>query len=109
MSLTEDFRQTLVKRVPRDLPFAHAMLGAATTPFPNDKPELSRVILPVMASARRGLEELLYARADPPSRLQMTRSVNGKSNMVHIAPIYGAVSSKMKIAPQARTVASRDV
>lgn len=45
MTLTRDFKQTVVERVERDLDFAKALLDEAATGFLSGKPDMTRLIL----------------------------------------------------------------
>jgi hypothetical protein len=45
MSLTRDFKKTVVARIERDPAFAKALLDEAATLFLSDEPETARVIL----------------------------------------------------------------
>lgn len=45
MTLTRDFKQTIIERVERDPAFAKALLDEAATLFPNGEAETARLIL----------------------------------------------------------------
>ncbi len=51
MTLTRDFKQTVVERVSRDPDFAKALLDEATTLFLSGEPDTARVILRDLVNA----------------------------------------------------------
>ena len=58
MSLTRNFKQTVVERVERDSAFAQALLDEAATLFLNGEPETARLILRDLVNATIGFEQL---------------------------------------------------
>jgi hypothetical protein len=56
MTLTREFRQTVVERIRRDAEFARALLDEAATLFPNGEPDMSRLILRDLVNATVGFE-----------------------------------------------------
>lgn len=59
ITLTRDFKETVVARVARDPKFAKALLDEAATLFLNGEPEAARLILRDLVNATVGFEGLL--------------------------------------------------
>lgn len=58
MTLTRDFKQTVVERVERDPAFAKALLDEATTLFLIGEPDAASLILRDLVNAPVGFENL---------------------------------------------------
>jgi DNA-binding phage protein len=104
MALTRDFKQTVIERVERDPGFAKAMLDKAATLFLNGEPELARIILRDLVNATVGFEELAALTDKPSKSLHRMLSANGNPSMDNLAAIFGAVSSRLNVGLEARTV-----
>lgn len=104
MALTRDFKQTVIERVEREPEFAKAMLDEAATLFLNGEPELARIILRDLVNATVGFEALAQLTDKPSKSLHRMLSANGNPSMDNLAAIFGAVSTRLKVGFEARTV-----
>lgn len=104
MALTRDFKQTVVERVERDPAFAKAMLDEAATLFLNGEAELARIILRDLVNATVGFEELAILTERPPKSLHRMLSASGNPSMDNLAAIFGAVSSRLHVGLEARSI-----
>ena len=104
MTLTRDFKQTVVERVQRDPEFARALLDEAATLFLNGEPETARVILRDLVNATVGFEQLAMETAKPSKSLHRMLSARGNPSMDNLAAIFGAVRRKLKVGIEVRTV-----
>ena len=104
MALTRDFKQTVIERVERDPSFAKAMLDEAATLFLNGEPEVARIILRDLVNATGGFEELALLTDKPSKSLHRMLSAHGNPGMDSLAAIFGAVSSRLHVALEARAV-----
>jgi DNA-binding phage protein len=104
MTLTRDFKQTVVERAQRDPEFARALLDEAATLFLNGEPEAARVILRDLVKATVGFEELAMETAKPSKSLHRMLSARGNPSMDNLAAIFGAIRRKLKVGIEVRTV-----
>jgi DNA-binding phage protein len=104
MTLTRDFKQTVVERAQRDPEFARALLDEAATLFLNGEPETARVILRDLVNATVGFEQLAMETAKPSKSLHRMLSARGNPSMDNLAAIFGAVRRKLKVGIEVRTV-----
>lgn len=58
MTVTRDFKQTIVERVERDPAFAKALQDEAATLFLGEEPDVARLILCDLLNAAGGFEAL---------------------------------------------------
>jgi len=104
MTLTKDFKVTVVERVKRDPKFAEALLDEAAALFLNGEPETARLILRDLVNATIGFEGLALATAKPSKSLHRMLSAEGNPNMDNLAAIFGAVRRKLKVGIKVHAV-----
>ena len=66
MTLTRDFKQSVLERVQRDPEFARALLDEATTLFLNGEADTARLVLRDLVNATVGFEALAAETAKRP-------------------------------------------
>ena len=98
MTLTRDFKQTVVERVERDPEFAKALLDEAATLFLCGEPETARLILRDLVNATVGFEKLAVLTHKPSKSLHRMLSSTGNPSMDNLAAIFGAVRSWLKVS-----------
>ena len=104
MTLTRDFKETIVARVQRDPEFAKALLDEAATLFLGGEPDTARLILRDLVNATVGFEGLAGMTQKPSKSLHRMLSPKGNPSMDNIAAIFGAVQSGLNVAWDVRTV-----
>lgn len=104
MTLTRDFRQTVVERVQRDPEFAKALLDEAATLFLSGEPDAARLILRDLVNATLGFEQLAHLTQKPSKSLHRMLSPNGNPSMDNLAAIFGAVRNWLKVSFDVRVV-----
>jgi DNA-binding phage protein len=104
MTLTRDFKQTIVERVERDPAFAKALLDEAATLFLSGEPDAARLILRDLVNATVGFEHLAELTHKPSKSLHRMLSPKGNPSMDNLAAIFGAVRSWLKVAFDIRVV-----
>lgn len=104
MSLTRDFKQTVVERVERDPDFAKALLDEAATLFLSGEPDTARLILRDLVNATLGFEELAELTRKPSKSLHRMLSSRGNPNMDNLAAIFGAIRGWLKVAFDVRVI-----
>ncbi len=104
MTLTRDFKQTVVERVTRDPDFAKALLDEAATLFLSSEPDAARVILRDLVNATVGFEHLAELTQKPSKSLHRMLSPNGNPSMDNLAAIFGAVRDWLKVTFDVRVV-----
>ena len=97
MSLTRNFKQTVIERVERDPDFAKALLDEAATLFLSDEPETARLILRDLVNATLGFEQLAALTDKPSKSLHRMLSPNGNPSMDNLAAIFGAMRARLKV------------
>jgi DNA-binding phage protein len=90
MTLTRDFRQTVVERVQRDPAFAKALLDEAATLFLSGEPDSARLILRDLVNATVGFEGLAELTSKPSKSLHRMLSPKGNPSMDNLAAIFDA-------------------
>lgn len=106
MTLTRDFKQTVVERVERDPEFARALLDEATTLFLEGEPDAARLILRDLVNATVGFEGLAEITHKPSKSLHRMLSPKGNPSMDNLAAIFSAVSHGLKVSFDVRVVAT---
>lgn len=106
MTLTRDFRQTVVERVQRDPEFAKALLDEAATLFLSGEPDAARLILRDLVNATLGFEQLAQLTQKPSKSLHRMLSPKGNPSMDNLAAIFGAVRNWLKVSFDVRVVAT---
>lgn len=104
MTLTRDFRQTVVERVRRDPDFAKALLDEAATLFLSGEPDAARLILRDLVNATVGFESLAELTHKPSKSLHRMLSPKGNPSMDNLAAIFGAVRNWLKVIFDVRVV-----
>jgi DNA-binding phage protein len=104
MTLTRDFKQTVVNRVARDPAFAKALLDEAATLFLSGEPDAARLILRDLVNATVGFENLAEITHKPSKSLHRMLSPKGNPSMDNLAVIFGAVKDFMKVNFDVRVV-----
>jgi hypothetical protein len=69
MTLTRDFKQTVIQRIERDPVFAQALLDEAATLFLSGEPETARLVLRDLVNATVGFEALANLTHKPSKSL----------------------------------------
>lgn len=103
MTLTRNFKQTVIERVERDPAFAQLMLDEAATLFLNGEPETARVILRDLVNATMGFEKLAKSTNGNSKSLHRMLSASGNPNMDNLAAIFSAVRKTLKVNLQVST------
>lgn len=98
MTLTRDFKQTVVERVKRDPDFAKALLDEAATLFLSGEPDAARLILRDLVNATVGFENLAEITNKPSKSLHRMLSPKGNPSMDNLAAIFGAIRNWLKVA-----------
>lgn len=104
MTLTRDFKQTVVERVVRDPDFAKALLDEAATLFLSGEPDAARLILRDLVNATVGFENLAELTQKPSKSLHRMLSPRGNPSMDNLAAIFGAIRTWLKVAFDVRVV-----
>ena len=104
MTLTRDFKQTVVERVERDPAFAKALLDEAATLFLSGEPDAARLILRDLVNATVGFENLAELTNKPSKSLHRMLSRKGNPSMDNLAAIFSAVQNWLKVAFDVRVV-----
>ena len=104
MTLTRDFKQTVVERVERDPDFAKALLDEAVTLFLSGEPAAARLILRDLVNATVGFEGLSEMTHRPSKSLHRMLSPKGNPSMDNLAAIFGAVRNWLKVTFDVRVV-----
>ena len=104
MTLTRDFKQTVVERVERDQDFAKALLDEAATLFLSGEPDVARLILRDLVNATVGFESLAELTRKPSKSLHRMLSPKGNPSMDNLAAIFSAVQNWLKVAFDVRVV-----
>ena len=104
MTLTRDFKQTVVERVERDPDFAKALLDEAATLFLSGEPDVARLILRDLVNATIGFESLAELTHKPSKSLHRMLSPKGNPSMDNLAAIFSAVRNWLKVTFDVRVV-----
>jgi DNA-binding phage protein len=104
MTLTRDFKQTVVERVARDPDFAKALLDEAATLFLSGEPDAARLILRDLVNATVGFETLSELTHKPSKSLHRMLSPKGNPSMDNLAAIFEAVRNWLKVTFDVRVV-----
>ncbi len=104
MTLTRDFKKTVVERVERDPVFAKALLDEAATLFLSGEPDTARLILRDLVNATVGFEQLAQLTQKPSKSLHRMLSPKGNPSMDNLAAIFGAVKNNLRVGFDVRVV-----
>ncbi len=97
MTLTRDFKQTVIERVERDPDFAKALLDEAATLFLSGEPDTARLILRDLVNATVGFEHLAALTHKPSKSLHRMLSPSGNPSMDNLAAIFSAIKSWLRV------------
>ena len=106
MTLTRDFKQTIVNRVERDPEFAKALLDEAAPLFLSGEPDAARLILRDLVNVTVGLESLAELTNKPSKSLHRMLSLKGNPSMDNLAAIFAAVRGWLRVTFDVRVVAA---
>ena len=101
MTLTRNFKETVIQRVQDDSSFAQALLDEAATLFLNGEPEIARMMLRDLVNATIGFEQLAALTEKPSKSLHRMLSPTGNPSMDNLAAIFRAVREKLQVSLQA--------
>ena len=104
MTLTRNFRKTVVARVERDPAFARALLDEAASLFLSGEPDTARLILRDLVNATVGFETLAELTHKPSKSLHRMLSQHGNPSMDNLAAIFGAIRTWLKVTFDVRVV-----
>ena len=104
MTLTRDFKQTVIARVQRDPAFAKALLDEAASLFLSGEPDTARLILRDLVNATVGFEQLAALTQKPSKSLHRMLSQKGNSGMDNLAAIFDAVRNGLKVSDDVRAL-----
>lgn len=102
MTLTRDFKHTLVERAQRDPEFARALLDEAAALIFNGEPETARLVLRDLVNATIGFEGLAAKTKKPAKSLHRMLSARGNPGMDSLSAILSAVQQKVGTTAGAR-------
>jgi DNA-binding phage protein len=104
MTLTRDYKKTIVDRVEHDPAFAKALLDEAATLFLSGEPDTARLILRDLVNATVGFEQLAELTHKPSKSLHRMLSPKGNPSMDNLATIFSAVKNWLKVGFDVRVV-----
>ena len=104
MTLTRDFKQTVVERVKRDPAFDNALLDEAATLFLSGEPDAARLILRDLVNATVGFELLAELTHKPSKSLHRMLSPKGNPSMDNLAAIFSAIRDWLKVTFDVRVI-----
>ena len=107
MTLTREFKQTIVERVKRDPAFANALLDEAASLFLGGEPDAARLILRDLVNATVGFEHLAELTHKPSKSLHRMLSPKGNPSMDNLAAIFFAVRNWQKVTFDVRVIGHR--
>jgi DNA-binding phage protein len=101
MTLTREFKETVVQRVQHDPDFGRALLNKAATLFLNGEADTARLILRDLVNATVRFEGLAVATAKPAKSLHRMLSRKGNPSMDNLAAIFCAIRKTLGVSLQA--------
>jgi len=104
MTLTRDFKDTVVTRVQNDPDFAQSLLDEAATLFLNGEPDTAKYILRDLVNATIGFEQLAQFVDKPAKSVHRMLSPSGNPTMTNLAAIFAALKQAMNVELEAHTV-----
>ena len=102
MTLTRDYKQTVIRRVVKDEVFAKSMLDEALTLFLGGEPEVARLMLRELVNATVGFEELAVLTHKPSKSLHRMLSAKGNPSMDNLSMIFGALRDRLQVSIEVR-------
>jgi len=106
MTLSRDFKHTVVERVQRDPAFARALLDEAATLFLSGEPDAARLILRDLVNATVGFAQLAQLTHKPSKSLHRMLSPAGNPSMDNLASIFQAVRQRLQVSLVAHSKAA---
>ncbi len=97
MTLTRDFKETVIARVQRDPDFAKALFDEAATLFLNGEADTAKLMLRDLVNATIGFEQLAQAIEKPSKSLHRMLSPSGNPTMTSLCAILKALKNFLKI------------
>lgn len=97
MTLTRDFKETVIKRVQDEPEFAAALLDEAASLFLNGEPETARLILRDLVNATVGFEKLADETSRPSKSLHRMLSAKGNPTMENLNAIFNVLRQRLKV------------
>jgi len=104
MTLTRDFKDTVVTRVQNDPDFAQSLLDEAATLFLNGEPDTAKYILRDLVNATIGFEQLAQFVDKSAKSVHRMLSPSGNPTMTNLAAIFAALKQAMNVELEAHTV-----
>lgn len=104
MTLTRDFKETVIQRVQNDPEFAAALLDEAASLFLNGEPETARLILRDLVNATVGFEKLADETSRPSKSLHRMLSAKGNPTMENLNAIFTVLRQRLKVDIKVHTV-----
>ncbi len=104
MTLTRDFKLSVVDRMQRDPEFAKALLDEAATLFLSGEPDAARLILRELINATVGFEQLSALTHTPSKSLHRMLSPGGNPSMNNLAAIFDAARNSLKVVFDVRVI-----
>ena len=97
MTLTRDFKQTVVERVERDPDFAKALLDEAATLFLSGEPDAARLILRDLVNATVGFENLAELTHKPSKSLHRMLGPRGNPSTANFFEIVRVLQKRTRV------------
>jgi len=104
MTLTRDFKETVIQRVQNDPEFATALLDEAASLFLNGEPETARLILRDLVNATVGFEKLADETSRPSKSLHRMLSAKGNPTMENLNAIFTVLRQRLNVDIKVHTV-----
>jgi len=106
MTLSRDFKETVVARVQNDPAFAKALLDEAVTLLLNGEPDTAKLILRDLVNATIGFEALAENIHKPSKSLHRMLSVSGNPTMTNLSAILAAIKKALHVEIKTNVVAA---
>ena len=97
MTLTRDFKETVIARIQTDPAFAPALLDEAVKLFFNGEPDTAKLILRDLVNATVGFESLAEDIHQPAKSLHRMLSKSGNPTMSNISAIFTAIKRALNV------------
>ena len=97
MTLTRDFKETVIARVKRDPAFAQALLDEALTLFLDGEPNAAKLILRDLVNATVGFEALSKKVHKSSKSLHRMLSKSGNPTMDNLSAIFVALKKTLHV------------
>lgn len=97
MTLTRDYKETLLERAQQDPAFAEALLDEAIALFLNGDPITARIMLRDLVNATLGFEQLALHTQKTSKSLHRMLSDRGNPTMDNLARIFTALREVLNV------------